>query len=246
MKKIIFLLLLSTSLYSAELEVQATLNQWTEVTDAVYATARDTDLGETAGSSYLAIGQRELGDSYQVFRAHLTFAIPEASAISACTLSLNGSDDNSDNEFVLYVLSAKSALAVLEEEDYSHFDGRQTAGAHDGVNLINTFTIGADYVDEGWNVLTFNAAGLDSLLAYQGSTICLVVISEEDYNNSAPGVGEDEYLTVDALEDEGLEPHLDITYTEPVGYSGTACGINNPANVCGVAKANLGNFIGVE
>ena len=231
--------------FSAELEVITSSNRWGSVTDATYVTARDTDLSESGGTTYMAIGQRGLGGTFQVMRAFLVFAIPEASAVSACTLSLDGSSDESDTEFVLMMFAAPTALPTLEEEDYSHFDGRQTAGAHNGTNLIETYTIGADF-QAGWNVLTLNADGRAAILAAQGGNIALCIISKEDHDNSSPGASDDEYVTFDALDDVGTEPHLDITYTEPIGYTGTACGISSLVNVCGIAIANLKNFCGVE
>jgi len=219
-------------------------NLWGSVTDASYATARDTDLSESGGTTYMAVGQRGASSTFQVMRSFFIFAIPAATDISACTFSLNGGTNESDVEFDFMLFTAPTALPTLADEDYSHFSGRQTAGAHDGTNIIDGYNSASFSGD--WNVFNLNADGLAAILAAQGGNIALCLISSEDYINSSPGATDNEYITFDALDDVGLEPHLDIIYSALTGYAGTACGINNPANVCGVPKANLANFIGVE
>ena len=246
MKKLflIIFLLLSIFLIAVDADIYTTDLGWMQYGDGTYANARNATTAENlTTATYLAIGQRE-GVEYDVYRTFMSFAIPEMESASACTLKVYGRQDSSDDDFILYVLSADDSATELTTADYNAFDGWVSEDTFTGVNLIDSYTVSTNFVDDAYNNLIFNAAGIDSLEAASGDYLWIVILSKEDYDNSAPGSGRDEYVLYE-LDTEDQEPYLSINYT-PAGWTGKACGVENPKGILGILKASVKNFLGVE
>jgi hypothetical protein len=179
-----------------------------------YVGARDTtETSSAIGSAYQVVGQRKLGATYQLYRAGNRFVIPTMSSASECTLWVYGREDDSDTNFSIYIIGANSMRPIQDKADYILFDGRTAGGAHTGTILNNAYA-STDFVDATWNPIVFNAAGIDSLVAAQGDTLWIALISKEDYDNSAPT--NDEYIVFESLAEVGFEPYLSFTYNDPV------------------------------
>lgn len=221
-------------------------NIFLDSTDSTYTTSRDMDEAENSGSSYLALGQRDLS-GYQVMRTFTAFPIPAMTSATKCTLYAWGSTNESDDDFNIVILSAHDSSPAYTVADYSHFDGRVTGGAHTGTALNETYS-STSFVLDGWNVFEFNAAGLDSLVAASGDTLWLAIISANDYTNTAPTESHNEYVVFDALEDEGHEPYLLFEYVPEsvTGWSHKIMGAANVKSVNGILVENIKKIMGVE
>jgi len=212
--------------------------------DNTYTTARDDGAEEQVLSTQFTIGQSKAGEPFYLWRAFASFVLPEMSVVTSVILFLDGITNSSGTDFEIYIFTS-TYTDPLETGDWGLFDGHQASGAYDGT-ILNDVWDSDDY-SATWNQITFNEAGRTAVLAAQNTTFKVALISKEDYGNSTPG--DDEYIIFSPSFIAGeTEPFLEIvyTYSEGGGYTGTACGVDNPANVCGVAKANLKNFCGVE
>ncbi len=222
--------------------IEAIIDGYVYGQHAVYATARDLATGGYSATSSVNVGQFS-GANERVYRGFLSFPIPALVTADACTLYVNGGGDYSITNFSIYIHSAPTYNAPggdVTTAAYSKFDGRQTAAAHDGSVLNDTWA--STSYSAGWMTIIFNAAGLDTIGVCQGDTLKIALISSEDYLTSAPA--DSEYIIFDSSGDAGTEPYISLSYSS--GWSGTAMGVDNPAGVMGVDKANLGNFLGVE
>jgi len=176
-----------------------------------YVDARDSDAADNFSNANLGIGQMFVASVHSVWRSTLGFAIPSVSGITSVSLLMNGNDNDLDTNFDLYILSAEDAATELDENDFSHFDGRQTGGAHNG-NILNETWNTENYTD-GWMTVNFNSDGIDSVAAYTGSEFYLILISKEDYDNSAPSLSVGERFKIESYTSESECPYLHITYT---------------------------------
>lgn len=207
-----------------------------------YAGARDTTESANSGAAYNVIGQRKLGSTYQVCRTFMAFPIPILTAATECTLFVYGREDDSDTDFQVYVHGARAAAPALTKADYPNFNGMTIGGAHIGTILNNAYTVSTNYVDNTWNGIVLNAAGLDSLVAASNDTLWLVMVSKEDYDNSAPT--NPEYVVFESDYEEGKEPYLSFNYT-PGGWTGKFGGITNPTKIMGVETENISKVMGI-
>jgi len=175
-----------------------------------YATVRDTSQGNSVSTNLLSVGQWYRTDTtdYYVFRSFASFVIPAMDSAQACTLYVNGYQNNSTTDFEIYIHGAEAYGPEIGSRDYSKFNGRQTGAAHDGTVLNNTWN--SSSYSAGWNTLVFNAAGIDSVEAAAGDTLLIALISKEDYDNSAPT--DEEYIHLESSEASGEEPYLSIQY----------------------------------
>lgn len=225
--------------------ITATLNRWSSVTDATYAVARDTDTGETGGETYIAVGQRE-SSGYQVLRGNIAFVMPEMDSLYACTIYLWGGTDESDDEFGIYILSAHDSSPVFDNADFSKFNGRTAESAHTGTILNDAYET-TSFTAAAWDSLTFNAAGLDSMMVSSGDTLWVAIISDNDYDNIAPTEGHNEYVTFDSLDDEGHEPYILIQYAPAdTGWTGTFMRVTNPSYIMNVLASDIKKVMGIE
>ena len=242
MKKLIVIILLiffAFPAYAEDTTIQAIKDGYTpRFGDVDYTTARDTDDGISARTDSWWIGQRVT--NFSMFRAFSAFVIPRMISVSSCTLYVNGSADNSTTDFLIYIYGAQEYKSILAVEDYSHFDGRQTAANHDGERLIYDWNSSAYSAD--WNTFRFAAAGLDSVLAAQGDTLWIALISEEDFKQSVPT--DNEYVIFDSSEDVGTEPYLSMTYVSV--WANEISGVTAPVSVHGVDGVNIFSIHGVE
>jgi len=186
-------------------------------TNATYATARDTDSAGSEDHDYITVGQNTSAGDETVWRTLVAVVMPAISGdISAVDLCFYANVDHSTTDFDIYLVGAADAGPAFATEDYSHFDGRQTAGVHDGELLADAWD------SNGWNAgdvmtISFNAAGICSVTAAQKDTLWLAIISKEDYLNSEPS--DDEYVYIDDEHEGEHRPYLSITSAFPA--SGT-------------------------
>lgn len=188
--------------------VVATNDGFLRASDVVYVTARDLTTANNAVNTTLNnIGQT---NNYWVMRPFFSFAIPAMGSCTAGSLFLEGGTDASTTNFGIYLHTAtySNPLAV---GDFASFNGHQTSGAYTGTILNDTWDTSSFSLN--WNEIVLNAAGLTAVLAKSNSTLQLVALSKEDYDNSAP-TG-DEYVRFESSITAGKEPYLSITFTLP-------------------------------
>ena len=216
-------------------DATATLSYYMRDQDATYTTARDNISASNNSSSGPWAGQNT---DFNVYRGYLEFPIPALGSVTSCYLYVYGKTDNSTTDFNIALFTGSwSSMATSE---WDQFDGWTSGSAHTGTNLTDGWNTSNFTV--GWNIIELNANGRAAILAAAETTIKIAMISGEDVSRSEPSG--DEYVAFEAIAASGKEPFLRINGAAT--YTGTACGLDNPANVCGVAKANLANFIDVE
>jgi len=234
MKKLLLLLLLLPRISWGQ-DATATLSYYMRDQDATYVTARDNISASNNSSSGPWAGQNT---DFNVYRGYLEFPIPALGSVTSCYLYVYGKTDNSTTDFDIALFAGSwSSMATSE---WDQFDGWTAGSAHTGTNLTDGWNTSNFTV--GWNIIELNAAGRTAILGAAETTIKIAMISGEDVSRSEP-TG-DEYVSFESISESGKEPFLRINGAST--YAGTAFGVDAPANVCGVAKANLKNFIGVE
>lgn len=191
--------------------------------DVTYETARGASTGDEKIDGNIMAGQEFSGGLYNIRRAFLCFAIPSMSSVSSAVLHLDGLVNGSTTDFDLYVVS-------------STYDTPLDTGDFDlcGIDSYNDTWNSTSYSNDD-NEITFSAAGLGAVLAAQGDTLRIALRSSRDISATAPsGL---EYCVFSA------NPVLTITYS--TGWSHNFSGIEAPANVWGVDKAEVANVWGV-
>lgn len=188
-------------------DVEATNDGRIRVYDEVYATARNDGPNPNVSTTQNTVGQSSSGNFY-LWRDFLSFVLPEMTEVTSVSLFLDGISNSSGTDFNVFIHTS-TYTDPLEVGDWGLFDGHQASGAYDGVGLNESWN-SVDYSD-GWNEIVFNTPGKAAVLAAQGSTFKIVIISAEDYNNSQPG--DDEYVIFSTTIHEGLEPYLKIVYS---------------------------------
>lgn len=186
-----------------------------------YATARDSETGNTMGWNYIGQG-KTVSSNFRVYRSFLSFPLPEMNSVESCTLYVYGGGDESQIDFDLYLHTASAYGPTLDTGDFPRFDGRKTAANHTGAILNNTWNTSSDYTTSAWNTIVFNSAGRDSIIAVSGGTFRIALISSRDYSNTSPTTnGVYEYIALTTSSITGLEPYLSMDYTP---------GIESPAD----------------
>jgi len=182
-------------------------------TNATYVTQRDAAASATTALTNIIFGQNEAaGPVYHSYRSFLSFPIPAMGAASSVTLNLKGAgaDYSSDNFNVKIYTSTYGGS--LDTGDYDAFDGWQNGIAFDGTVLNDTWN-SSSFNSNTWETITLNAAGRAAVLAAQGGTLYISILSEEDVNRSAP-TGH-EYLSFLSTSGSPVNtPYLEITYTQ--------------------------------
>lgn len=246
MKKILLILLcICLPTFSAELSVEATNDGYVSATGDVYNTVRDVVDGTSTSSSNVVVGQiKTVSPVFGVYRGFLSFSLPDMSAVASCSLYLKGTGaDYSDDNFNVYIHTSDYGGSIANAS-YNNFDGWTAESAHTGTVLNDAWNSSSFLVND-WIHIDFNAAGLAALLAAEGTTFEIALVSEEDYNRSEPA--DKEYVTFTNSSHEGAEPYIALDYTAGEGgFTGTVCGVATPLNVCGVPSGSLANFNGVE
>ena len=196
-------------------DVAADTSGFNENTSVIsYATARDDDAADTYAFATLGVGQRYIASVYTVWRTVIGFSVPAGiGTISAVTLNVYGHDNDTEVDFDLYVVGAVDAASELTVDDFSHFDGRQTGGAHNGTVLNDTWNT-VSY-DNDLMTIVFNASGIDSVTSAIDGTLWIALISGEDYDNSSPSLALSERIEVESHKHLTEYPYLHITYTGP-------------------------------
>ena len=194
-------------------DVAADTSGYCENTSTVYATARDEDASDTYEHTTLGVGQRFIASFHLVWRTFIGFEIPSISNITAVSFNFYGNTNDTEVDFDMYIVGATDAAAELDVNDFSHFDGRQTGGVHNGTVLNDTWNT-TSYSNE-LNTVNFNASGLDSVTAAIGGTLWVAIISREDYDNSSASLALSERIQMESHEHVTEYPYLHITYTGP-------------------------------
>jgi len=235
MKRLIILFLLSLSCFAHGQDATATLSYYMRDQDGTYVTARDNISASNNSSGGPWCGQNT---DFNVYRGYLEFPIPALGSVTSCYLYVYGKTDNSTTNFDIALFTGSwSSMATSE---WDQFDGWTSGSAHTGTNLTDGWNTSNFTV--GWNIIELNADGRAAILAAAETTIKIAMISGEDVNRSEPT--DDEYVAFESIAVSGKEPFLRIN--ESAVYTGTVAGVDNPANVSGVGKANVKNVSGVE
>ncbi|MFA5186604.1 MAG: hypothetical protein WC551_09030 [Patescibacteria group bacterium] len=189
--------------------VVATNDGFVNSADATFDTARNAAAGDYADASSLSIGLTK-PSTYSVYRTFCSFAIPDMSAVSAASFFAYGLSDASTTDFEIYIHTSTYSDPLVKE-DFDLFDGHQATGAYNGTVLNNTWD--SSSYSATWNEIVFNAAGKSAVLAKKADTLKLVLISKEDFADSAP-TGSEGVMFCPSTE-SGKEPYLSITFTPP-------------------------------
>ena len=237
MKKILIILFLIVFIYIFGVDTELTLSYYMYDGDGTYTVARDNTDASNDSSGSVRAGQNT---NFNVYRGYLEVPIPALSSVTSCFLHLYGDDDDSATDYDIMLYEGTWVLGLVKG-DFNEFDGWRAENTHNGTSLTDGWNTSGMVVD-GWNIIEFNAAGRAAVLAAEQTTMRICVVSSEDVARSQP-TG-DEVVVFNSISAEGKEPFLRISSS--AAYTGTACGVNNPAGVCGVAKAQIKNFCGVE
>lgn len=170
--------------------------------NATYSDARLTSTSEFDGS-VLVVGQK-LDGNFLCYRSPLGFntsAINDAHNVTSALLTLTCTGDYSDVDFDLLV-ALLSTVTGTRETDYDHM----LAQAGTSVTWRNTSGIATN--------TPYSIALPVSWINKTGYTY-LGLISEEDYNASAPSGNEHIYLAPQSHPTADYRPRLDIE-TEPI------------------------------
>lgn len=210
---------------------------------ATGATYPDTR-GQLDGAGGIATSNMRVGQSisggFTLYRSFTLFVIPEMTTCSACTLYVDGQSDASTTDFEVYVVAGTQG-STIESTDFPAVDGWATGGNLYTGSVMNDTWNSSSY-SAGWNAIVFNAAGRDSIVAAQGDTLFVALISKEDYVSSQPGG--DEYLLFSDPNPPNEGAFLSITYSS--GWSGNLMGVTNPDVIFGLPKASVASVMGVE
>lgn len=174
-----------------------------------YATVYSAANGEvTQDGDLIDVGQYYYAPdtAFGIYRSALDFGTMTVTA-TAATLSLWLNTDNSTTDFNIVLVSGSDLASILVEADYGDLLDDITALNDD----FNTSSLVA-----GWNVLTFNAAGITILNG--GGTIRLGGRSSRDISSTTPklnGASASEEVSFHAKTIGGNNhtPFLTITYT---------------------------------
>ncbi len=235
MKKILIIMLLFGSILIYGNDVTGTSSYYMRDQDATYNTARDNISASNNSSSGPWAGQTT---EFNVYRGYLEFPLPALASVASCYLYVYGKEDYSTADFDIALFTGSWASTAVTEWD--QFDGWTSGSAHTGTNLTDGWHTSSFTVD--WIVIELNAAGRAAILAAAETTIKIAMLSGEDVSRSEPAGNE--YITFESTNTSEKEPFLRIGTS--AGWTGTFCGIDEPANVCGVSKATLKNVNGVE
>lgn len=156
--------------------------------DATYLTARNDNNGESTINYNLTSNQRA---GYYIYRFFMSFPIGDISNVSAASIVLDGSGDNStvDDDVIIY--SAQEYAGDVDADVFTQFDGWAASGQYTGNELNDTWNTG-DYSDNN-NTFTLNAVGIDSLEAAANDTMRVVFLGRKD-DESIANVS-NEYVT---------------------------------------------------
>jgi|GEM_PF-1427388 len=177
-------------------------------TQATYTLARDATTGTNYAATLPSIGQFYSPTAYDVYRAFLSFAIPDMATVTSASLFLNGASDSSTTDFDIY-FHTSTYTGFANGNDFDLFDGHQASGAYNGTILNNTWNTSS--YSANWNEFVFNADGLAAILTKKNTTFKIAGISKEDYIDSAPTGAE--FVIFRGSDTAGEEPYLLITYT---------------------------------
>lgn len=124
-----------------------------------YQNVRDYTGTANISTNLWSVGQWYRTDTtdYYVFRNFISFPIPGLTTVEACTLFVNGYQNNSTTDFEIYIHGATAYSPELSGADFLNFDGQQSGAAHNGIVLNNTWNSSSYSSD--WNKFIFNAAG---------------------------------------------------------------------------------------
>ncbi len=182
----------------------------------------------------LYFGQGPNGDNYPIYRAFVYFdtsALPDSANITACNLSLYGSDDQSATDFNMTIQSGQPTHPQdpLVAEDYRY---QYYSGIGGGLMTTSFSTI-------GYFNISLNASGI-SWINLIGTTK-LALRSYEDITASSPLLKE--YVGVYSYEKgAGYRPTLYVTYAS----SGAPTVTTNPATYITKTTAQLNGYLDAD
>jgi len=235
MKILLIALLLFGSILLYGNDVTGTSSYYMRDQDVTYTTARDNVSASNNSSSGPWAGQTT---EFNVYRGYLEFPLPAMTSVASCYLYVYGKEDHSTTDFDIALFTGSWASTAVTEWD--QFDGWTSGSAHTGTNLTDGWN--SSNFDTDWIIIELNADGRAAILAAAETTVKIAMLSGEDVSRSEPTA--DEYITFESVTSSGKEPFLRIGTSS--GWTGTFCGIDEPANVNGILKANLKNVNGVE
>jgi len=200
------LILIARSAFAVTGTVTSTYNIYD--TEATYAAVRDSTQGSNDSSSGPKVGQTT---AYRVYRGYLNVTIPALASCTSAYLYLYGDGDNSTTDFEIMAYLGQWSGTVSSAE-WELWDGWTSGSAHTGTTFIDIGEWSTSSYVIGWNIIELNAAGRAAVLAAQGGTLMIALISKEDTDYDAPS--NDEWVSFDGLGDEKA-PYMRIN--DPIG-----------------------------
>ncbi len=217
---VVCVLLMSASVVSGQQLTSVDAAGWAYVRsyDETYLTARNAENADAViETGAVRVGQ-ETG--YQVHRSLIHFPLTTLAgvSVSACTLFVDGVQDQSETNFSVFVYQADTSGPTYGVEDFSHFSGWESSGTYDPtVSYLMNVGWNTSGYSAGWNAITFASAGIATVQAALGDTLWIAMISSRDRNATTP-------TTYEFVEFENYPvPYLSIEYT--TGWGGTVNGV---------------------
>jgi len=188
-----------------------------DVTVNVYDSATEAS-GTNDPSSGPQVGQTT---AFRIIRGYLNVTIPALGSCTSAYLYLYGKVDYSTTDFQIMVYEGAWAGTVSSAE-WEQWDGWVPDGPHTGTTFVDIGEWSTSEFVVGWNVIELNAAGRAAVLAAQGGTLQLALISKEETDYSQPT--DNEYVTFEGLAGE-LDPYLRINDPIGGGVGGSISGV---------------------
>ena len=193
----------STSAFSS------TSDGWIIASNASYANARNAASGTVWSAIDLFVGQENAAGVFNIMRSYLYFdtsAIPDGAVISAASIYIYGTTDNSTNDFDIQVWNGMPDYPhdPLAVGDYAQGNYAGTGGT------FNT----SGFATGSYNQIPLDATGI-GWISKTGTTK-LMLRSSRDVNQFQPGVGVAEYVIFESSDTAGTtqDPYITITYTD--------------------------------
>ncbi len=176
------------------------VTSWDTAHDTTQGVRAEYGMSNAGRNGYVFAG----GEKYQIYRHFVRMIIPELpDSIELVNGSLNVYVETASfKQRDTYLLSSwfTTRAGVNSGYDYQRYGG----------NILGVMD--ASTSSGSWSSVELTAAGLDTISAYSGDTLCVVLVNADDYNDSPTlSVGQSSYNVL-GFSDDGYEPYISVTY----------------------------------
>ncbi len=188
-----------------------TLSSWDNISEinwynSSWSTLRESVYGQVNSDTPLKVGNKRVGSTYYIRRTFIRFDLSSLSGKTCCGARINWGVTSKVGNTNLYVLEGTQSVPV-QYSDFSSFTSTL---------LLYSCAYYSQTSPPYYVVISTPSAYFSTIESYFGGYIDLVLLSEEDYINSAPGDGIENnvslWITGEALSGNVSAPSLSIDY----------------------------------